>query len=299
MSGLLLRATALAAALTVLVLVFFAAIRPWYLHWGATVAEGAGVLAGDDIVGPAAGQETRAITIDAPVEAVWPWLAQLGQDRGGFYSYDLLENLVGCRMPTSDILRPERQQWAIGDRLWMYPADRAGGIGFATLRAYEPGRALGFATHMTGTPIAAPENGSWSFILQPQGPATTRLLVRGRGTSSRSLLATAFDRSVFEPLHFAMERRMMIGLKQIAETGTRHRGLNHVHVVLWICAFTMMLFAAWRVLWGRRAWASLTVFVATAVLFQVLTLAQPALWIGVPLVVLAWLTLAYADAAGV
>lgn len=294
MSGFLLRVTALLAALAGLVLIFFAGVRPWYLHWGATAAEMTRTLPGDAIVGPDAGQETRAITIDAPVDVVWSWLAQLGQDRGGFYSFDLLENLVGCRMPTVDVLRPDRQHWAIGDRLWMYPAERAGGAGFATLHAYVPGRAMGFGTHMTGTSIAAPENGSWSFVLEPTGPATTRLLVRGRGTSARSLLATSFDRTVFEPLHFAMERRMMIGIKQIAETGTRRRLLNHAHVVLWTLSFAMMLVAGWRVLLGRRWKASLGVFVAAAVGFQVLTLAQPTLWVGVPLVLLLWILFAYA-----
>jgi hypothetical protein len=176
----------------------------------------------------------------------------------------------------------------------MYPSNRAGGVGFATLLAYVPGRAMGFGTHMTGTPMAAPENGSWSFVLQPTGPATTRLLIRGRGTSARSLLATSFDRGVFEPLHFAMERRMMIGLKQIAETGTRHRLINHAHVVLWTFTFAMVLVAAWCVLLGRRWKASLGAFVAAAVAFQVLTLAQPTLWIGAPLVLLVWLLFAYA-----
>jgi hypothetical protein len=93
--------------------------------------------------------------------------SQLGQDRGGFYSYDILENLVGCAMPTTDRLLPERQSWQIGDKLWMYPPEKAGGIGFATLRVRVPGRALGLATRAPGTPLTAPEDGSWSFILEP------------------------------------------------------------------------------------------------------------------------------------
>src|SRR5438552_14659566 len=116
-------------------------------------------LPGDEIIASAVAQQTRAITIDAPVAHIWPWMAQLGQDRGGFYSYDLLENIVGCEMPTDDLLRPDRQSWSIGDKLWMYPSDKAGGAGFATLRAYVPGRALSFGTHILGTPPTAPEDG--------------------------------------------------------------------------------------------------------------------------------------------
>jgi len=197
-------------------------------------------------------------------------------------------------MPIDDALHPDRQEWALGDRLWMYPADRAGGAGFATLRVYTPGRALGFATRMTGTPLDGPENGSWSFALEPAGPTSTRLLIRGRGTSTRSLVATAFDRSVFEPLHYAMERRMMIGLKEIAESGTRHRLANHVQVLLWTLTFVMVLVGAARVAIGWRWMASLVLFVTAASAFELLTLVQPPLWVGVPTVLLLGLMVAYA-----
>ena len=111
-------------------------------------------LPGDEIVPAARSRETRAITIAAPAAQVWPWLAQLGQDRAGFYSYRLLENLVGCEMPNIEQLDPRLQSWKLGDKLWMYPPRKAGGVGFAVLAAYEPGRALGFATRQIGT--AAP-----------------------------------------------------------------------------------------------------------------------------------------------
>src|SRR6266545_3032153 len=164
------RILALAGASAAIVCVFFLIVRPWYLGWGATDGEARRILPGDEIIPTASGQETRAITIRAPIERVWPWVSQLGQDRGGFYSYDLLENLVGCKMPTDDRLRPEARRWQLGDKLWMYPPDRAGGAGFATLRVYVPDRAMGFGTRMTGTPLTEPENGSWSFIVQRIDP---------------------------------------------------------------------------------------------------------------------------------
>jgi hypothetical protein len=159
------RLLALLGSLAVILCVFFLFVRPWYVRWGATDEETDRVLPGDEIVANAAGQETRAITINAGVEQVWPWLAQIGQDRGGFYSYEMMVNLVGCQMPVVDRLLDEKRSWKIGDRLWMYPRDRAGGIGYATLRTVIPGRALGFGTHMAGTPIDSPEDGSWSFAL--------------------------------------------------------------------------------------------------------------------------------------
>ena len=278
------RVLLLLAALSVLGAVFYLVVRPSYLNWGATAEERSRRLPGDEIVPNAAIGETRAITINAAVADVWPWLAQTGQDRGGFYSFDLLENLVGCEMPTVDVLRTEKQVWQLGDKLWMYPPDGAGGAGFATLRSYVPGRVLGFGTRMIGTSLDEPENGSWTFVLEPVDARTTRLLIRGRGSARHSLLGHAFDRGIFEPIHFVMERRMMIGLKQIAETGSRGRGLNNVYIALWVITATLGLVAAVRVL-TRPNWKRpfLALLVAAAA-FQILTLGQPPLLIGLMLV---------------
>jgi hypothetical protein len=277
------RLTALAVSLVVIFAVFFSAVRPWYLHWGATDEERRRVLPGDDIIQNAAGQETRAITIAAPVDRVWPWVAQLGQDRGGFYSFDLLENIVGCEMPTDDRLRPDRQSWRIGDKLWMYPSTKAGGIGFATLRVYHPGRALGFGTHAVGTPPTAPEDGSWSFILDPVDASTTRLIVRGRGAGGRSLSGLAFDRAIFEPVHFAMERRMMIGIKDVAEGRDRDRIGNHVQVALWTLTFLAVVAFLAMVLIGARGKSAVPGLFLAAAVFQLLTFVQPPLLIGAAL----------------
>ena len=288
------RALALSLVFAVAFLSFFAFVQPWYARWGATDEEVIARLPGDDIVPGAVSEETRAITIHAPVERVWPWLAQLGQDRGGFYSYDALENLVGCNMPTDDVLRPDRQAWAIGNRLWMYPPEAAGGIGFAVLRDYVPDRALAFGTHVPGA--ADVDTGSWAFVLRPLDKGTTRLLVRSRvqTAAATTWLGLIFDRAVFSPMHFAMERRMMIGLKDVAETGTRSRLSNHVQVGLWTVTLALLAIAVVlvfaRQFWGR----ALAVVCATAVLFEFLTLRQPPLALGVLLV--GWLVLTLIDA---
>src|ERR1035437_10048332 len=83
-------------------LVYAFALRPWFLRWSATSAELSKPLPGDDGVGQPMSGCTRAITIDAPPEKVWPWIAQIGQGRGGFYSYTWLENLVGCKIVNAD-----------------------------------------------------------------------------------------------------------------------------------------------------------------------------------------------------
>jgi len=263
---------------------FLAFVRPWYLSWGATADEQAMPLPGDSIVPDAGTQNTRAITIHAPPEKIWPWLAQTGQDRGGFYSYDRLENIVGCDMPNPGVLLPDKQHWQIGDKLWMYPPDKAGGGGFATLRVIEPGRALGFATRMLGTKLDAPEDGSWSFVLVPIDADSTRLLIRGRGTSHRSLLGTAFDRSIFEPVHFAMERRMMIGVAGMAEGHPPSAAADDVQILLWFLTFGLVGVAKFLVVFCDRWRRPLAGFATGLVVFQILTFAQPPIALGIVLV---------------
>lgn len=283
------RVLALLVTLALFCVAFFAVVRPWYINWGATREERRITLPGDEINANARSQQTRAITIKASADSVWPWLAQLGQDRGGFYSYDILENLVGCNMPTTDFQRPDKQVWQLGDKLWMYPKDKAGGAGFATLRVFVPGRALGFATRVVGTALSEPEDGSWSMVLVPVTANTTRLLIRGRGAPGRSLLGLSFDRSIFEPIHFAMERRMMIGIQQLVETGSRGRLSNHVSVVLWTITFAVFITAGVLVMLGRDWQRALLGFSTAGIVFQVLTLGQPPAPVGLTLV---WMVLA-------
>jgi len=275
------RVAALVLCLAAIAEAYALVARPWLRVWGATAEEQRRVLPGDELVPANSPQVTRAITIDAPPERVWPWVAQLGQDRGGFYSYDLLENLVGCEMPVDDHLRPDRQHWHLGDRLWMYPPAKAGGTGFATLRVFEPGHAMAFATHNAGSSAEAPEDGTWAFVLDPAGEGRTRLIVRGRGDFGPSWLGLTFQYSIFEPMHFAMERRMLVGIKQLAEGGSRHRLANHAQVVFWNLTGLLFLAAAVMMVAGARWRRALAGLLASAVAFQVLTLLQPSVAIGI------------------
>jgi hypothetical protein len=168
-------------------------VRPSLLNWGARPEERLKVLPGDELVEPSGVQTTRAVTIEAAVEEVWPWLAQVGQDRGGFYSYEWLENLAGCRMRNADRIHPEWQNREIGETVKLHWAS---GL---KLARFEPNRVYGFQ--------------GWYFVIEPEG-ANTRLIARGR--YSRGLASVAYA-LLLELPHFIMERKMLLGIKERAE----------------------------------------------------------------------------------
>ena len=164
---------------------YLAVGRPLMLHWGSTC---------EDLAAQRA-QSTRAVTVEAPPEAVWPWLAQIGQDRGGFYSYEWLENLAGCEMHNADEVHPEWQRREPGELVPLHPLN-----GLPVSR-FEPGRVLALA-------------GWGTFELVPHGPGCTRLIARGeipRGT------AAVANTLLMEIPHFLMERKMLLGIKARAE----------------------------------------------------------------------------------
>src|SRR5450755_2108292 len=96
-------------------------VRARLLDWGTTSDERLAALPGDELVSPANIQATRAVTVDAPAEVVWPWIAQMGQGRGGLYSYDALENFVGCDMHSADEIIEGWQSPAPGDAFRLHP----------------------------------------------------------------------------------------------------------------------------------------------------------------------------------
>lgn len=179
-------------ALIVLYAVLFV---PWTRSWGATPEEITADLVGDELVPDRGITMTRGITIDAPPANVWPWLAQIGQDRAGFYSYTALENLAGCRMPRAQRVHPEWQRRSVGEVVPLHPLN-----GLAIAR-FDPPRAYVF-------------QGGWGFVLAPFGPDRTRLIARSR--VPRGWIAAAYA-LLFELSHFVMERRMLLGIKEQVE----------------------------------------------------------------------------------
>jgi hypothetical protein len=175
---------------------YMAVVRPWLMTWGSTASERERVYPGDDPAGPEpALRTTRAVSVDAPADQVWPWVAQIGQQRGGFYSYDWLENLAGCRIHSADRVHPEWQDVHAGTPIGMTPD-------FGTeVEAVDPGRALVIKNWGT-------------YVVEPAGEGRSRLIARSHVDAGLPSVAYAL---AMEVPHAVMERRMLLGIKERAE----------------------------------------------------------------------------------
>jgi hypothetical protein len=183
------------------------------LRWGATDTELNVALPGDGLVPVADLTATRAVTVRAGRDELWPWIVQLGQGRGGFYSYDFLENLVGCDIHSAERLIPEWQSIDVGDAIHLHPEVSL------VVALVEPGAAL---VLRGGVPIGRmppPYDFTWAFVLRDQADGSTRLLVRERYGYSRR-----WARLLVEPVElisFVMSQRMLRGIKRRAEHAVR------------------------------------------------------------------------------
>jgi hypothetical protein len=191
---------------------FAAAAWPWHRAWGTTPQEWQMPLPGDHTPRAPQLEILHAVTIEAPPSAVWPWLAQLGQDRGGFYSYDWLERAFGADVHNVTEIRPEWQSRVVGERVYATEAGYMGGLfgerpGW-TIEVFEPDRALVLK--------------NWgAFVLVPHPGGQTRLLVRSTISHERiPAWAAALNFTAFELPHFIMQRRMLLGIKALAEQAT-------------------------------------------------------------------------------
>jgi hypothetical protein len=176
------------------------------------------VLPGDELVPHADLTATRAVTVTAAPGGVWPWIAQLGQGRGGFYSYDFLENLVGCDIHSADRIVPEWQPIDVGDEVNLYPE-----VGLIVARV-EAGRALVLRGEMPMAHTRSPYDFTWAFVLRAQADETTRLLVRERYGYSRRWAPLLVEPVEF--ISFVMSQRMLRGIKERASGQSfcrRHR----------------------------------------------------------------------------
>ena len=191
------RVVPLAAGLGVL---YFALLRKPVLTWGASSEEAAARLPGDELLDDADGVSTRAVSIDAPPSAVWPWIAQMGPSpRGGAYTYDWIENLLGLDMHSVDRVLPEFQHPRVADTI---------GYGPNRMRVerVEPEHALAWRS----------EDGNWvwAFVLLPDGEST-RLVSRNR--FRLPTLAARLGMLPMEPASLVMERKMLHGIRKRAE----------------------------------------------------------------------------------
>jgi hypothetical protein len=185
-------------------------IQPWHTRWGATNAEVKMVLPGDDIVTGEVSQTTRSITVHTTTAQIWPWLLQLGQGRGGMYSYDFLENLAGCDIHTLNAIDPTLQNLQLGDTILLGPQE---GLPYYRVVLLEPQKALVLQS-INRTNGAAGE--TWGFYLIEQSGNLTRLVVRHRTPPSLDRTEQVVNR-IFEPIGFFMEHRMLYGIRDHAE----------------------------------------------------------------------------------
>jgi hypothetical protein len=195
-------------------------MRPRHLRWGATERERRRVWAGDEFMPEPVIQSTRVTTIHASSDRVWPWLAQLGQDRGGFYSYTSLENLIGAEMQNADRIHPEWQQREVGEKVWLGTPARYDGKAYLVVARWIPERALVLVAPPDWERIGEgkqAEHTVWSFILEPVDGKSCRLIARSLGGPGFSFGEKVANYVFWEPAHFVMERAMLLGIKQRAE----------------------------------------------------------------------------------
>lgn len=198
--------------------------------WGATEEEQCEALPGDELVADPAITATRAVTIHAPVERVWAWLVQIGQDRGGMYSYDALENLLGLGIHSAHDIHPEWQHPEVGDRVVLVPPGAAGmAAGYSMpIAAVDPPHTL----VLRQSPPEHPWDAVWSFHVRPLADGRSRLISRSR-SHRRGGPAGALDLAldaVMDPVTWVMTRKMLLGIRERAEGGFRpllRRQLDH------------------------------------------------------------------------
>jgi hypothetical protein len=209
-------------SLLLITIILLLATRHYTLHWGATPTEVTRVMPGDELLPDSAMTSTRAIDINASPEKVWPWLVQIGQGRGGFYSYDWLESLIGLDIQNTDKIIPSLQNLKKGD---LIPFSKAGGVNVVEIKPQHllvlAGTLIapeGTKGHVAGETMVG---GTWVFMLEKKGEKTgmnaTRLIARSRVAKFEPLWISKIFMRLLEPAHFIMERKMLKGIKERAE----------------------------------------------------------------------------------
>jgi hypothetical protein len=173
--------------------------RPWALHWGSTDAEIAGAMTGDELLANPIFDATRAVTILADPEHIWPWIVQIGYRKAGFYSYDRLDN---DGIHSAEAIIPEYQSLMVGDMVPIAPGS------FVKVASMEPNRSMLFVFQSSGDWTSA----TWAWELHREGSRKTRLVTRLRASP-----LSIKSRLLMDHFEIFMMRKCMLGIKKRAE----------------------------------------------------------------------------------
>jgi len=232
------------AGLAAVVAAYLLLVRPWHRGWGASKTEAARPMPADGLVIDPDFEATRAVTIEASQEEVWPWLVQMGRGRGGFYSWDLISRALRLQDgPSAKTLLPGVSPLRPGDEIAF-----GSGPGWP-VTVVEPPTSLVID-------IRTPDmRMTWSFLLTPLPDGKSRLLLRLRGRFEESS-GPGPAGLILDPGEYVMVRRLMGGIKARAE-GRPPAGLGEILAVgSWLVALAAAL-AAWIAAWIRPAWRRL------------------------------------------
>lgn len=203
-----------AATLIVVNLVATPFIRNRRQRWGTLGTEPSDPLPGDELVPEPRWSYTLGVSIDAPPEAVWPWIAQVGQGRGGFYTYQTLENMAGCEIVNTTEVLTDHQHPEVGDRIKLFDGDP--GLRIEMVDAPHALVLLGSPGNMKDEKIWGMS--TWQFVIKPTDSGGSRMLTRGRYDHSSDWKSRLmFGRFPLEVIGFVMSRKMMIEIKRLAE----------------------------------------------------------------------------------
>ena len=184
------------------------------LRWGTVGTEATDSLPGDELVPEPKWSYTLGVAVDAPPEDVWPWIAQIGQGRGGFYTYQTLENMVGCKITNTTEILSDHQHPAVGEDIHLHPTAPP-----MRIEIVDPPNAL----VLFGSPadVGAEESwgvSTWQFVVNPGDDDGSRFLTRGRSDHTPDWKSRlAFGRFPVGAITFVMSRKMMLEIKRLAE----------------------------------------------------------------------------------
>ena len=185
-----------------IVFFYFAVFRPWQLRWGATDNEIQRAMPEDEVIKLPSFNATRAVTINALPEKIYPWIVQMGVTRAGWYSYDLLDNMA---RPSAEILLPEHQTIQIGDLIPMSPDGKDG----LFVKDFRKNEWISWWNKKGDT--------TWVWGIYPEGTTKTRLITRVRVKYDWLSTAIIFN-LLIEFFDFPMMRKCMLGIKKRAES---------------------------------------------------------------------------------